>query len=380
MIAEEIWDAVTDADLVDAPKLLKRFSERIGLPKLRELMLELEGFGKTEAESDGLDDSKVRTVADLLDIAANPESALQWLVPDVMQKDGITIISAPSGNGKTWLALDLCRHLTRGETEEYGKWLGKYDLPRGSCLYMDEENGDATIADRVGKLGFGRPNNTFRSWSDSGFRLENAQARLGLIRRAKEWSVQVLVFDSLKAFHERDENSATEMRRVGNWLREFVLAGFTVIALHHDKKGNGENGSEQDRTRGSGDITAFSQTVLGLTQEGSVFKLAQRKVRGVKRDETPITYMLSNREDKSVFVDVDGGTTLAEDLRRQRQEVAMETHMARVLEAEMALAARGAKKTIRAIADEAGMSTKTVSDVLRFRAAAAGKKDKTPEE
>ena len=304
------------------------------------------------------------TVAELIDIANDPSKQLKWIAEDLIQEDGITIISGPSGHGKTWLSLDLCRHLTRAEEEETGLWLGLYELPRKGVLYMDEENGYRTIAKRVQMLGFDLANDRFFDWSDSLLKLESAANRKMIVDFCKEKELSVVVFDSMKAFHARDENSATEMRRVGEWFRTFVNAGLCVVVLHHDKKGNGMEGSDQDKTRGSGDITAFSQSILGIVQTGQVFSLSKRKIRNSENDHKIVTYTLNTGDEGTLFLDTENGKEVAEQQKEIRDEAALLMKVARVKEAIEQIESDGEAATITTIARFAKMRR---ADVLEAR-------------
>lgn len=305
------------------------------------------------------------TIAQLYDIANDPSKQLQWIAEDLIQQDGVTIISGPSGHGKTWLSLDLCRHLTRAENEDTGLWLGMYELPRKGVLYMDEENGERTIAKRVKLLGFRPDNSQFYDWSDSLLKLENAKDRKMIVDFCREHNLKVVMFDSLKAFHGRDENSATEMRRVGEWLRTFVTAGLCVIVLHHDKKGNGQDGNEQDKTRGSGDITAFSQSIVGLVQTGEIFTLTKRKIRNAENDRKIITYTLTADGEGGLFIDTENGREVSEQQRALRAELAYSRKLERVTAAIAKIEDAGGEVTTRAICELAKMTARDVTEVRR---------------
>ena len=304
------------------------------------------------------------TVAELIDIANDPSKQLKWIAEDLIQEDGITIISGPSGHGKTWLSLDLCQHLTRAEEEDAGLWLGMYELPRKGVLYMDEENGYRTIAKRVQMLGFQMTNDRFFDWSDSRLKLENAADRKMIVDFCKKKDLSVIVFDSMKAFHARDENNATEMRRVGEWFRTFVTAGLCVVVLHHDKKGNGMEGSDQDKTRGSGDITAFSQSILGIVQAGQVYSLSKRKIRNSENDHKIVTYTLNTDQEGTLFLDTENGKEITEQQKAARDEAALLVKIARVKEAVEQIENAGGTATITAIAGFAKMKR---ADVVEAR-------------
>ena len=52
---------------------------------------------------------------------------LRWIVPDMIMNRGLTFISATSGGGKSWAALDLLRATMNG-----GMWLGSLECMKAN--------------------------------------------------------------------------------------------------------------------------------------------------------------------------------------------------------------------------------------------------------
>ena len=71
----------------------------------------------------------------------------------------------------------------------------------------------------------------------------------------------MIIFDSLRRFHDRDENSATQMSKVLRWLRRLARRGATVVVIHHQDK------SKTFNYRGSSDILAGVDVALALSKE-----------------------------------------------------------------------------------------------------------------
>ena len=82
--------------------------------------------------------------ADLMDEDIPP---LEWLVPDLLPAEGVSIISAPSKSYKSFLAMQICLALSRG-----GKFFGRQCEQR-VCLYADLEGGKRREQDRLRKMG-----------------------------------------------------------------------------------------------------------------------------------------------------------------------------------------------------------------------------------
>ena len=322
------------------------------------------GFGESAAKAEP-EEEPILSVSDLYGIAEDPEQQLKWIADELIAEQGINTVSAAPGAGKTWLVVDLCRHLTREQGEVMEPWLGKYNLPPMGVFYLDGENGKKTISSRIHKLGFFRGCSRFFAWCHSNKRLDKDADRARIIQICKEKDLRVLVLDSLIAFHSCKENDANEMRKVGDWLKEFTQAGLTVIALHHDRKGNGFEGAGQDLTRGSGDITAFSHCVLGLQQKVvdkvTTYTITKRKVRDADNDQETITYALMPDPDRpgGVKLDVEAGTNIKQAHAAEKAENANTEKKGRFMTAINTLVANCTEPTLTTVCVEAKMSKPT---------------------
>lgn len=230
--------------------------------------------------------SESRSVAEMLAIAVDPEKKLKWLAEGLIQEVGMTGLCGVSGHGKTWVALELCRHLS--DMIAGGPFMGKYILPTKSVVYFEQDgNGEALIADRMFKLGYTAGNKNFVYREVRDILLDRPADRKTLLRIAKEHEAQFVVLDSLVAFHGKDENKSIEMRQVGKWIQDTFLAnGIGVLYLHHDIKSASAAASEMEKTRGSGDIGGFTSSVLGLSQTKGIYTLTKRKIRGWPDQDT----------------------------------------------------------------------------------------------
>ncbi len=181
----------------------------------------------------------------------------------VIPKNSYTLLIAPSGHGKTWIALDLARLMAtpRERRPIPLNWLGRYDVEPCRVLYLAEENGEPLIGERLRQLGL-EGNADLLVWSWSKLKLPNTTQMEEIIGFCKERKFDVVILDSLVRFHREEENNAQAMAEVADRIRDLVAAGLTVIALHHTRKGTA--GEQVDRQRGSGELTAGADTVLFL--------------------------------------------------------------------------------------------------------------------
>lgn len=251
---------------------------------------------------------------------ADPKMLVEGLVED----GAITFICGPPGHGKTWLALKFLKCLTVSDPSEIGeKFLDFPDeLPAKKVLYCDKENGVSRIKQRMKSLGYSRGNPNFRLFKGRKLMLDNAKDLKKLLKHCAKHQIDYIAFDSLRRFHSKDENKSEQMMELGDILRDFFIAkGIGVLCIHHDVK-NGSLVADQDRTRGSGDITGFAESVLGLMKdrETGVYMLTRRKVRGAPDDGPGIPFSLvPGSEPDSVILSVEAAKERIEEKRREKE-------------------------------------------------------------
>ena len=250
--------------------------------------------------------------------AVDPVMLVEGLIEDV----AVTLLCGPPGHGKTWLALWLCKCLTPTSVEDMVDTFldvpGK--LPTKTILYCDKENGVGRIKQRMKALGFTEGNNRFRLFKGRKLMLDNPKDLKKLLKHIAKIGADYIVFDSLRRFHSKDENNSQQMTELGDILKDFFVAkGITVLGIHHDVK-NGALVADQDRTRGSGDMTGFSECVLGLMKdrETGVYMVSRRKVRGAPDDGPPIPFALVPGEGGDGRVEI--SVSAARERLQEKQE------------------------------------------------------------
>lgn len=108
-----------------------------------------------------------------------------------------------------------------------------------------------------------------------------------LLIEAQALDVTFIMFDSLRALHDANENDSQEMQKVMNQLKRFTKAGITVFFTHHHRKENRTVGYKKSETgeesRGSSSINAAIHghiTCEPKTIEGEdKLIIAQRKLK-----------------------------------------------------------------------------------------------------
>jgi len=183
---------------------------------------------------------------------------LRWIVPDMVMKRGLHFISATSGGGKSWAALDLLRATMAG-----GKWFGSVECEKAKVMYIDEEMGCQVFFDRADQLGMA-PENIIYS-DHQRVKLDNPRYLQSILRKIDELQIDVVIVDTLVRVHGLDENSNTEMARLYGYFCQMKDLGAAVVVLHHNRKSGSESGIGHEQMRGAGDIVSQADTVFSIS-------------------------------------------------------------------------------------------------------------------
>ncbi len=188
---------------------------------------------------------------------------VKMLIKDFIP-EGVTFLGALAGQGKTQLALSLCKSFTTG-----APFLGKYK-PMGDypVLYLIPESSGAAFRMRLEAFGIPDDENKFlcRTVSEGKILRLDDPITLEAVKQMKP----IVILDTMIRFSEAaDENSAAENRVIANNILDLRAAGApAVIALHHSVKtfATGEITLESC-LRGSGDIAALADAVYALRRD-----------------------------------------------------------------------------------------------------------------
>lgn len=186
----------------------------------------------------------------VLDLSADPPP-VRWLIDNLICHGDIHMLIGEPSIGKSWLTMDMAIAIAGGRSE----YLGRKVFEHGRVLYVDEENPQDVIYDRLNKLGLTTElAKNIRYLSNEGIRLDK-QADM-LIEEALDYEPQLIILDSLTRFHTEDENNAGAMAALFNDALSPLArqTGAAVVLIHHVNKT--DSNSSYRRSRGSGDITA----------------------------------------------------------------------------------------------------------------------------
>jgi hypothetical protein len=221
-------------------------------------------------------DQKSLEVMSMLDLLKAPDGGLEYLVSGIIPVGGMCILAGDPEAGKTWLLLDIATTVAQGKP-----FLGRFPVVQGTAFIIDEENGKRRLAKRQRLLGVTEGLPIYFSCM-RGINLSDPAWEEPLRRVLEQIKPKLVTIDSLIRVHRGDENDAGEMAKffaTVTKLREEYGCAFLIT--HHLRKRaqvtrlNGIN----ERLRGSSDISAYADTVIGLDKLDGRLILSQLKNR-----------------------------------------------------------------------------------------------------
>lgn len=210
------------------------------------------------------------------DILAKEYDPLRWIIPGVLP-EGMTILGGRPKAGKSWLTLGFSIAVATG-----GAALGEIPVEVGDVLYVDLENGQRRIRDRIRTM---LPSEGNRPRLDR-FRILEELPRLdaGGLDRLDEWRQAVthprlVVVDVLqrvrpapKKGQDAYTNDYNALAPVQNWAMRHRIG---LVLIHHLRKG-AEVDDQLEALSGSNGIAATADTALVLNRRGGLVSLYGR--------------------------------------------------------------------------------------------------------
>lgn len=194
---------------------------------------------------------------------------VDWLIPGMIPRGNVILLSGEPGGGKSWVSYELGRAVCTATP-----WLGRGPVcPEGpqTVLFLNYDNPTETLRTRLKKLGF---------TADMPFHVHtlghtkpnvpNAPsiltipAEAGRLKYALEFLKPALVvFDSFRQGQTLDENNSKDMAIVMNILKSWTAINRTsVLVLHHTGKGDTTKQQWVSGARGSGEIIGSADVVI----------------------------------------------------------------------------------------------------------------------
>lgn len=244
--------------------------------------------GDVEYTSDGVRQSKSKKPITILPWRAFRQQQFaqpKWIVENLIPEKGLIAVAGPPESCKSYFTTYLAIAVARGEV-----LFDQFPTKRVSVLLVDQENLPVWIQRRLMQFQAEDelPLHIYAN-RDAPFNLENQDAFSQVVIYLKDHQIGLLVLDTLRLSHTRDENSSTDMKPVFDRLKQ--LTKYTsVLFIQHHRKGDrrqtqsvhGEDMMGSILIRGSVDYQLSIMKLSDVSEGSTQIKVTQTKARYTK--------------------------------------------------------------------------------------------------
>jgi hypothetical protein len=205
-------------------------------------------------------------------------SVPDWLVPGLLQRSALHVLSSDSGTCKSWLGLTLMLSGIYGIPV-----LGQVPTAPFSSIYLAADSPSWDIGQQLRKLMRAhdlQPANDPPSFiMPLGFLFEREDHLATLASFVSHWDIDAFFIDVMLYTHTGDENDnaymARTVLRAAKFLRDEL--GLAIFFLHHNSKPKPDMPAT---FRGAGTIVQAAEHHISLSRRRSEIILQPRKIRG----------------------------------------------------------------------------------------------------
>jgi hypothetical protein len=225
-------------------------------------------------------DDKVEVVwksASVKALLEGEDEPIPWLIPGYVARDESSTFVGDPKCAKTWLLFSGCVYAAIGRPV----W-GRYPVERPlRVVWGDEEMGLGKLKRRIRRLVAGGAftaaeiellDENLDLRPQQGFSFGAEGALEALYSSLDKTPPDIFVLDSLPAFQQGEENSATERRRFYNTVVAPIKSAYkcaVILPAHPPLPSKNAPADSQKRARGSGDVRAFVDRNFYMEKIGS---------------------------------------------------------------------------------------------------------------
>jgi len=214
----------------------------------------------------------------------------EFMVKGVWQDKSVGIMAGEPKTMKSMMAIDMGLSVATGTG-----FLGSFATNQGAVLYIQEEINTADVKNRVFKMSEAKgitnthrnfiPDLNFHVINNVGFDITTREHRVVIEHQIEKLNIKLLILDPMyMMLGDKDENSATELRPVLQWLTSLrERYECSVLLIHHFKKSDSKRVGQ--RMRGSSILHAWVECGLYLEIHKAVGSVKMfREFRSFKSD------------------------------------------------------------------------------------------------
>lgn len=250
----------------------------------------------------------------------------RWKIKNLIPHEGFVILASPSGEKKSWLAMEMARCLALGEP-----YLQNPEFASTQCnvLYIDEEMPKSELQRRGKLLGFQQAGSRIWLLSKNNLNLNTKVTADWLLAFMESNKIEVVIVDTLRAVAGGlNEDKAEDVRKFFDLFKEAKDKGIAVIFLDHCRKPSQHEGREPKKEQlfASQDKLASVEVLLMLkSKEATGEIMVYQKKNRLGMEIAPFMVNMTDSEspsgEKCVTLIYRGGIEDKEEKKEQAKEL-----------------------------------------------------------
>ncbi len=223
-------------------------------------------------------------IIDFLDLEFPPRENLlnPWL-----PSQGLAMVYAPRGIGKTFVALGVAYAVSSG-----GSFLGWQAPKPAGVLYIDGEMPGVVMQERLGAIVLSNekePQAPFvlltPDLQPEGMpRVDTEEGQLAVENILTDNQIKLIVVDNISTLSGAKENEADGWTPIQSWALKQRAAGRSVLFIHHSGKGGQQRGTSR-REDVLDTVIALKRPTDYQPDQGAAFEIHFEKARGIYGDD-----------------------------------------------------------------------------------------------
>jgi RecA-family ATPase len=207
---------------------------------------------------------------------------VEWIIDKIIPNKAVCILTGKRGTLKTFVALNIAYAIASGT-----KFLDKFSTGKAGVLYFDKENGVHIMKQRVKMIKRGleleeKLKIGFICFSQ--LKIDKKFDLLAIEKVIEEHKPKLLIVDTYRRGISFDENDAGAVSKLFvDMLRPLCEEhNFSILLIHHNRKGGANTNDEMDELRGSSDLANYADIILKTERRSSFLILKQLKNRNMQ--------------------------------------------------------------------------------------------------
>lgn len=207
----------------------------------------------------------------------------RWRINNILPKRGFSIVAGISGEGKTWVCLEMAKAISSGK--DFLGYSG-FNVLKGNVLYLDLEMSESELQRRGRQLGFEDTTNSLfiLNYGDVNFSDEDRGDVAWLLNYIEKYEICTVFVDTFRAAAGGiKEEKAEEVRKFFNRFISLKNKDVCLVFTEHFRKPSNFEGKipKKEHLFSSQDKVASVETLLMLQGQdgGETIHAYQRKNR-----------------------------------------------------------------------------------------------------